>query len=131
MVDMSRSHHVYIATDGVLFKIGRTNDVRRRCKFRDMRPVCSWWCPDLAQDIELSIRRTLRRRRANRSSHEWFNVSWKKMFETVLATIRSYYFMDEMPTRTDYAVAKAFGISTSLINNRLPGGREAYVKRRK
>lgn len=30
------------------------------------------------------------------------------------------------------AVAKAFGISTSLINNRLPGGREAYVvKRRK
>lgn len=36
MVDMSYSDHLYVATNGKDFKIGRTNNVLRRCKFRDL-----------------------------------------------------------------------------------------------
>lgn len=152
MVDMSRSHHLYIATDGIDFKIGRTNDVTRRCKFRDMRPLCSWWCPDMAEHIELDIRRTLRESRRGRNSHEWFAISLQNMIATVTAALERAYYRESVPDATFYTpkaatrfapdrsgewkyktkeVADMFDISTSLINNRLPGGREAYVAKRR
>jgi hypothetical protein len=37
---------------------------------------------------------------------------------------------DRQYKHTTREVAAMFGISTSLINNRLPGGREAYERRK-
>lgn len=101
MPDYSRSHHLYIATDGKLFKVGRTNNVRRRC--RAWTPLQSWWCPGLALEIEYDVKQFLRKDRAFSYSFEWFAVSREKMFATVALIIGQHYFREPLPTTVVYA----------------------------
>ena len=132
MVDLSQSHHVYIATDGTLFKIGRTKNVRKRCT-RGMKPIQSWWCPGRGDEIELEIKRLLRPYLAFCYSCEWFAISYESMLAAVEGVLHRNYFDDTFPEVSYWNppptkdIARLCGVSVSTINNRMPGGRAKYL----